>query len=141
MTVTSVVITTVVVVLTLVSLATQMGPIVTAGGRNRAGRRHESPGARLAAVARIELADVLLQATQAVLAGSIGLVVVSVIGVLLTFYFMRDGSQFWSFATSRLAEWRRAEVDAAGGRALGVLGGYMMAPVRFSSGRPPSSSS
>ena len=100
MTVTSVVITTVVVVLTLASLATQMGPIVTAArdGIRQAAATNPQVLDRLQSLASSS-ADVLLQATQAVLAGSIGLVVVSVIGVLLTLYFMRDGSQLWSFAS------------------------------------------
>ncbi len=126
-TVASVVITTVVVFLTLVSLATQMGPIVTAAsdGVRQAVTSNPQVLAGLQSLTSTST-GVLLQAAQAVLAGSVGLVVVSVLGVLLTFYFMRDGSRFWSFATSRLAEWRRAEVDAAGGRAVGVLGGYMI---------------
>ena len=126
-TVASIVITTVVVVLTLASLATQMGPIVTAAsdGVRQAVASNPQVLAWLQSLASSST-DVLLQASQAVLAGSVGLVVVSVIGVLLTFYFMRDGSRLWSFATSRLAEWRRVEVDAAGGRAVGVLGGYMI---------------
>ena len=126
-TVVSIVITTVVVVLTVVSLATQMAPIVKAAS-DGAGQAIASNPQVLAWLQPLvsSSSDFLGQAAQAVLAGSVGLAVVSVIGVLLTFDFMRDGSRFWSFATSRLAEWRRAEVDAAGGRAVGVLGGYMI---------------
>ena len=126
-TVASIVITSVVVVLTVVSLATQMGPIVQAAN-DGAGQAIASNPQVLAWLQPIvsSSSDFLAQAAQAVLAASVGLAVVMVIGALLTFDFMRDGSGFWSFATSRLAEWRRTEVDAAGGRAVGVLGGYMI---------------
>ena len=126
-TVASIVITTVVVVLTVVSLATQMGPIVKAAG-DGAGQALASNPQVLAWLQPLvsSSSDFLLQAGETVLAGSVGLAVVIVIGVLLTFDFMRDGPRFWSFATSRLAEWRRVQVDGAGGRAVGVLGGYMI---------------
>ena len=126
-TVASVVITTVVVVLTVVSLATQMGPVVKAAS-DGAGQAAASNPQVLAWLQPLvsSASDFLAQAAQAVLAGSVGLAVVVVIGALLTFDFMRDGSRFWSFATSRLAAWRRTEVDSAGGRAVGVLGGYMI---------------
>ena len=126
-TVASIVITTVVVVLTVASLATQMGPVVKAAS-DGAGRAVAANPQVLAWLQPLvsSSSDFLLQAAQTVLAGSVGLAVVSVIGALLTFDFMRDGPGFWSFATSRLADWRRPEVDAAGGRAVGVLGGYMI---------------
>ncbi len=126
-TVASIVITTVVVVLTIVSLATQMGPIVQAASAG-AGQAVASNPQVLAWLQPLvsSSSDFLGQAAQAVVSGSVGLAVVSVIGVLLTFDFMRDGPRFWSFATSRLALWRRTEVEAAGGRAVGVLGGYMI---------------
>ena len=126
-TVASIVITTVVVVLTIVSLATQMSPIVQAASAG-AGQVVASNPQVLAWLQPLvsSSSDFLGQAAQAVVAGSVGLAVVSVIGALLTFDFMRDGSTFWSFATSGLAEWRRTEVEAAGGRAVGVLGGYMI---------------
>ena len=126
-TVVSIVITTVVVVLTVVSLATQMAPIVKSAS-DGAGQAIASDPRVLAWLQPLvsSASDFLRQAAQAVLAGSVGLAVVSVIGVLLTFDFMRDGSRYWSFATSHLAEWRRADVNAAGGRAVGVLGGYMI---------------
>ncbi len=126
-TVASIVITTVVVVLTVASLATQMGPILKAAS-DGAGQAAASNPQVLAWLQPLvsSSSDFLRQAAQAVVAGSVGLAVVCVIGVLLTFDFMRDGSRFWSFAISRLAEWRRTEVDDAGSRAVGVLGGYMI---------------
>ncbi len=126
-TVASIVITTVVVVLTVVSLATQMGPIVQAAS-DGAGQAVASNPQVLAWLQPLvsTSSDFLRQAGQEVVSGSVALSVVCVIGALLTFDFMRDGPSFWSFATSGLAPWRRTEVDAAGGRAVGVLGGYMI---------------
>ena len=51
--------------------------------------------------------------------------VVLILGVLLTFYFLRDGHRLWGSLISRLSPWRRREIDEAGGRSVGVLGGYM----------------
>jgi len=68
----------------------------------------------------------LLGAIASILAGIVGLVFVVVLAVILTFYFLRDGRAAWTALTARLAPWRRREVDAAGGRAVTVLGGYMI---------------
>ena len=56
-----------------------------------------------------------------------GLVLVVTLAAILTFFFLRDGAAAWRWATARLHGWRRTEVDAAGTRAAGVLGGYMIA--------------
>ena len=94
--------------------------------RSQTGCRLEPPAARRSAADRVDIHRLPRAGCPGGLAGSVGLAVVGVIGVLLTFYFMRDGSRLWSLATARLAGWRRVEVDAAGGRAVGVLGGYMI---------------
>jgi predicted PurR-regulated permease PerM len=59
-------------------------------------------------------------------AGTASFVVIVVLATLLTFYFLRDGSRVWAILMTRLAPWRRTDVDAAGTRAAGVLGGYMI---------------
>ncbi len=84
-TVASIVITTVVVVLTVVSLATQMGPIVAAASVG-AGQAIASDPQLLAWLQPLvsSSSDFLRQAGQALVAGSVGLSVVCVIGVLLT---------------------------------------------------------
>ncbi len=56
-----------------------------------------------------------------------GLLLIGTLTVILTFFFLRDGVAAWRWATRMLAGWRRTEVDAAGTRAAGVLGGYMIA--------------
>ncbi|MEX1343871.1 MAG: AI-2E family transporter [Candidatus Limnocylindrales bacterium] len=52
--------------------------------------------------------------------------VVVVLGVLLTFYFLRDGAGLWGSLMSHLPPDTAGELSTAGGRAFGVLGGYMV---------------
>jgi predicted PurR-regulated permease PerM len=58
--------------------------------------------------------------------------VVVVIGTLLAFYMLRDGRALWSRAIARIGGARRVEVDAAGSRAVSVLGGYMVGTAAIS---------
>ncbi len=51
---------------------------------------------------------------------------VFLVGIILTYFFLRDGRDAWDRITSRTAPWRRRELDAAGGQAVSVLGGYML---------------
>ena len=52
--------------------------------------------------------------------------VILLLATLLTFYFLRDGAKLWHRLTGRLEEPRGSAVDAAGAKAAGVLGGYMV---------------
>ncbi len=56
----------------------------------------------------------------------VSLIVVLILGVLLTFYFLRDGAGLWNGLMAHLPEDASSELSAAGGRAFGVLGGYMI---------------
>jgi len=76
--------------------------------------------------ATTETSDALLKAATALVASTASFVVIVVLATLLTFYFLRDGSRAWTTVMARLAPWRRTDVDAAGTRAAGVLGGYMI---------------
>ena len=67
----------------------------------------------------------LVGAIDGIVGGLAELGVVLILGVLLTFYFLRDGDRLWARMLSRLTSWRRREVGAAGARSVGVLGGYM----------------
>lgn len=62
----------------------------------------------------------------AVLVSIVGVTFAIVLGAILTFFFLRDARAAWDAATGRLAPWRRQEAGAAGARAVGVLGGYMV---------------
>ena len=70
-----------------------------------------------------EIAQVVL----GLAADVIGFTVVMAVGVLLTFIALRDGREGWTALTSTLAPWRRTLADGAAGRAVSVLGGYMIA--------------
>jgi predicted PurR-regulated permease PerM len=67
----------------------------------------------------------VVSAIDGILGGLAELGVVLILGVLLTFYFLRDGDRLWARMLSRITPWRRREVGAAGARSVGVLGGYM----------------
>ena len=55
-----------------------------------------------------------------------------ILGVLLTFYFLRDGAGLWQAVMSHLPRDAAAELSSAGGRAFGVLGGYMVGTAAIS---------
>ncbi len=73
-----------------------------------------------------EIGGGVVGAVSSALAGLLALAVVIVLGAILTFFFLRDGGAAWAAVTRRMAPWRRREADAAGTRAVGVLGGYMV---------------
>jgi predicted PurR-regulated permease PerM len=55
-----------------------------------------------------------------------GLAVVILLSTLLTYYFLRDGDDYWRSFLARVEPGRRTRVEAAGSRAFSVLGGYMI---------------
>jgi len=55
-----------------------------------------------------------------------GIGVIVLLSVLLTYYFMRDGGAYWHDFLRRVEPGRRSRIEAAGQRAFGVLGGYMV---------------
>ena len=61
-----------------------------------------------------------------VLSSLSGLAIVLLLSTLLTYYFMRDGGQFWGTFLARVEPGRRDQVGAAGRRAFDVLGGYVI---------------
>jgi predicted PurR-regulated permease PerM len=67
------------------------------------------------------LADV-----ASLIAGIASLAVILLLATLLTFYFLRDGAAVWERGMQRLHPARRDRLDSAGGRAVDVLGGYMV---------------
>jgi len=69
---------------------------------------------------------VLVALAAQITAAAAALTAISLIGVLLGFYLLRDGGPTWHRAAGRLPAGPRAELDAAGDRAVGVLGGYMV---------------
>ena len=69
------------------------------------------------------LAGTILNALRELL----GIAFFLVLTALLSFFFLEAGDHAWSKVTSRLASWRRREVEQAGTRGAAVLGGYMIA--------------
>lgn len=67
------------------------------------------------------------------LSGAIpALVTVTVLATLLTYYFLSDGGGLWHRTFARLATRHRRKLDLAAGRAMGVLGGYMVGTAAIS---------
>jgi predicted PurR-regulated permease PerM len=117
----------VIVGLTIVSLAGPAGDVVSkavAGAGSSSDAVGGNGGALVALVGEFG-AGVLVTITG-VLSSLAGLVVVVFLAVLLTFYFLRDGDSFWEAFLRRVEPARRSHVDAAGSRAVSVLGGYMI---------------
>ena len=51
---------------------------------------------------------------------------------LLTFYFLRDGGRIWAGLMSHVADDAASQLNAAGAKAFGVLGGYMVGTAAIS---------
>ncbi len=68
----------------------------------------------------------ILTAIAGAISSLAGLGIVLLLATLLTFYFLRDGDAFWRSFIERWDPGRRSQVDAAGSRAVDVLGGYMI---------------
>jgi predicted PurR-regulated permease PerM len=73
-----------------------------------------------------EVGDQIVSTVLSVAASLAGFTTVLVIGVILTIFLLKDGRTAWDSLTAGMAPWRREQLDAAGGRAVSVLGGYML---------------
>ncbi|MCU0484089.1 MAG: AI-2E family transporter [Chloroflexi bacterium] len=120
-------ITLLILAATLLSLVVQADDIVAAGSGG-AGILDEAAGGALGFLGSIvaDLGGSLVATAASVAASLLGLALLVFLATALTYYFLRDGGAGWTFATRRMADWRRHEVDAAGSRAVTVLGGYMI---------------
>jgi predicted PurR-regulated permease PerM len=118
----------IILALTIVSLAANMSQIVAEAG-NGSGSINQNANGALGWVPDL-VSQVSNGALDAVLAFALvpsGLLFAATLTVFLTFFLLRDGGTAWRWATQMVSGWRRTEVDAAGSRAAGVLGGYMIA--------------
>ncbi len=61
-----------------------------------------------------------------------GIGVALILTVLLTFYFLRDGGRLWAGLMSHVADDAASQLNAAGSKAFGVLGGYMVGTAAIS---------
>lgn len=117
----------VVVVLAIVSLASNVDDIAREAGVG-SGMIDDLFGGLAGVLGRL-VDQISGEIAKAVIRASVEIAVfvgVLVVGVILTFFFLRDGRAAWETLTSQSAPWRRHELDGAGGRAVGVLGNYML---------------
>jgi putative heme transporter len=118
-----------VLVLTLVSLVGPMAQLVSTA----------TAGAESSAVQAVGIGSFvgaigsgLLSTVSGAVANIVGVIVVLLLGAFLTFYFIRDGGRVWREITRAVPADRRGVLDAAGARAVDVLGGYMVGTAAIS---------
>ena len=114
----------------LVGQADQLGDRVVSG----AGSINDAAGGHLGlgTDAIKSGTDAGVQAILDVAGGLASVGVVLILMVLLTFYFLRDGGRMWHSLMSHIPEAAASELSAAGSRAFGVLGGYMVGTAAIS---------
>ena len=118
-----------VVVVTLAALADSGSQVVATAvdGAQKSGAQALGIGSFVAAIG-----SGLLSTVGGAVANVVGVVVVLLLGGFLTFYFIRDGGRVWHAVTRGVPADRRGLLDAAGGRAVDVLGGYMVGTAAIS---------
>lgn len=79
-----------------------------------------------------EIGSVISIDIAGVLSGILGVGLVIVLTLLLTFLFLRDGGRFWDQVIDRLRGARREHLDDAGERSVEVLSGYMIGTAAIS---------
>ena len=116
----------------VVTLAALTGPAAQVFSTATAGA--EASGAQALGIGSFVAAigDGVLATVAAAAANVVGVVVVLLLGGFLTFYFIRDGGRVWQAVTRGVPSDRRGLLDAAGGRAVDVLGGYMIGTAAIS---------
>lgn len=113
---------------TVVSLVTQIGDLNLAVSRG-AETANTATGGLLGLLQRA-VADggrVTVQSIVSTASAAGQVLVILLLSVLLTFYFLKDGNNLWGTALNRVRSDARGEIDAVGSRAFNVLGGYMIA--------------
>ena len=118
-----------IVVLLVLTLASLAGPLdqILANAGTGAGKLDgwASSGQSLSSIVAA-IAPQIAQAAATVIKGLAALGIGVVLGAILTFFLLRDGRRGLDAVTSPLVKWRHDEVEAAAGRATGVLGAYMI---------------
>ena len=118
-----------VLVVTLAALAGPAAEVVSTAttGAEASGAQALGIGSFVSAIG-----DGVLATVGAAVANVVGIVVVLLLGGFLTFYFIRDGGRVWQAVTRGVPADKRGLLDAAGGRAVDVLGGYMVGTAAIS---------
>ncbi len=116
-----------ILLITVLGLASGVGAIAaeTEGG---AGKISDALGGQADWIAGVigDFSVAIVAVGAQITSAAAALAAVCLIGLLLSFYALRDGSSVWHLATDRLPAGRRADLEGAGDRAVGVLGGYMV---------------
>ncbi len=122
----------VIIAVSILTLASLVGPIAELVSTSTAGA--ESSGAQAVGIGSFisAIGDGLMSTVAGAFADILGIVVVLSIGAFLTFYFIRDGGRVWHGLTRAVPADRRGLLDAAGTRAVDVLGGYMLGTAAIS---------
>jgi putative heme transporter len=116
----------------IVTLASLVGPMAQLVSTATAGA--ESSAAQAVGIGSFvsAIGGGLLSTVTGAVANIVGIVVVLLLGAFLTFYFIRDGGRVWREITRAVPADRRGVLDAAGARAVDVLGGYMVGTAAIS---------
>jgi predicted PurR-regulated permease PerM len=120
----------VVTVVVLLDRATDIGDGALAGARALNANAGGQLDLGVDAVAQGALVAVRTAITLAQSAATVG--VITILAALLTFYFLKDGPGLWDRFIGRVWSHIAPEVDAAGTRAIDVLGGYMFGTAAIS---------
>jgi putative heme transporter len=121
-----------IIVVVVVTLAALVGPMADLVSTATAGA--EGSGAQAVGIGSFvaSIGSGLLSTVTSAVANVVGIVVVLLLGGFLTFYFIRDGGRVWHELTRGVPGDRRGLLDAAGTRAVDVLGGYMLGTAAIS---------
>ena len=112
----------VVIIASLASLAEQLPALLNTADDGAS----SITGSDLLRTAVTQLGTGIFTAFLAIVQGIAGFSITMLLGALLTFYMLRDGSAGWRAVTRRFHGWRGETVDLAGQRAVSVLSGYMV---------------
>ena len=117
----------VVVILAVISLINQGAAIATTTTTGAQDASDAVGGAIGPLVSVVESAGAgIASGIAGVVSGIATLGVILLLSGLLCFYFLLDGQRFWGNVRQRLHGDRLEEIDAAAGRAVNVLSGYMV---------------
>ena len=117
----------IIVVLTLVSLAGPVSDLVSQAVAGAGATDDSLAGNAGPLVTLVQTFGIgVIGTISNLVSNTASLGVVLLLAVLLMYYFIRDGASFWRTFLDRVEPGRRSYVEAAGGRAFSVLGGYML---------------
>jgi len=122
-----------VLLLSVAVLAKEVGPLIATAVTGAVSANEGLGGnAALLVDAARQGSNAITQAVASVASGVAELAVITVLGTLLAFYLLRDGSRLWRLLVGQVPEGTAPRVRVAGRRAFSVLGGYMIGTAAIS---------